>query len=75
MKMEFRGFPPKDSGKWSRQDTIPDKEIDYNINCDEKRLKQILINLQSNALKFTRDHGSITILVENIMKHGLAEWA
>ena len=39
MRMEFRGFPPKDSGKWNRQDTIPEKDIDFNINCDEKRLK------------------------------------
>jgi signal transduction histidine kinase len=36
------------------------------INSDEKRIKQVLMNLQSNALKFTREYGEIQIYCEYI---------
>lgn len=36
------------------------------ILSEEKRLKQVLLNLQSNALKFTKDGGVIRIIVEFI---------
>ena len=35
------------------------------INTDERRLKQVIINLLSNSLKFTRE-GNITLCVENV---------
>ena len=49
MEMKFVGFP-RIGG-----------QFDYMINSDEMRIKQVLINLQSNALKFTKAGGSITV--------------
>ncbi|MEZ4836040.1 MAG: PAS domain S-box protein [Caldilineaceae bacterium] len=34
------------------------------LNCDERRLKQILVNLLSNAVKFTPNQGKVGLRVE-----------
>ena len=34
------------------------------VESDEKRIKQVLMNLQSNALKFTKEKGTIRIIAQ-----------
>ena len=46
--------------------TIPSEAQYLMIESDEKRIKQILINLWSNALKFTREGGTIEFVCEFI---------
>ncbi|MDA1190332.1 MAG: PAS domain S-box protein [Candidatus Poribacteria bacterium] len=36
-------------------------EGNYVIDCDEKRMRQVLLNLMSNAIKYNRAHGTVTL--------------
>jgi len=42
---------------------------DIYVNADEMMLKTVLLNLISNAIKFTKDHGLIKISTKTIDKH------
>jgi signal transduction histidine kinase len=41
-------------------------ELSSILNTDKKRMQQIILNLMSNALKFTDRNGKILLLVEKI---------
>lgn len=43
---------------------------DIEIQVDERKIKQVLLNLVHNAIKFTPDNGSIIISGDTIMKNG-----
>lgn len=63
LKTEFYGFPSRDGRFMQDLDTA---QMNFFVNSDEKRIKQVLMNLQSNALKFTRPGGEIRIIADYI---------
>ena len=42
--------------------TLPDQAVV--VNADRERIRQVLVNLTSNAIKYNRDGGAVNILVE-----------
>lgn len=44
--------------------TAPDDLPELHVLADDQRLKQVLLNLVSNAVKYNRDQGSVTVRAE-----------
>jgi len=42
-------------------------EQDYSVKADKKRLKQVFINLISNAVKYNNEYGKITISINRVV--------
>ena len=65
----FFGFPSKDSKTVTGLPDIELKEVEQNyyyVEADELRFKQVLLNIQENALKHTPRKGSIFILCQYV---------
>jgi signal transduction histidine kinase len=66
IESDFIGFPAKNPALHENSKKLTWDQQNLFIESDEKRIKQVLINLQSNALKFTKEGGKIRILCEFI---------
>lgn len=70
MESEFVGF------EVDNKVSSTGKLLNFVITSDEMRLKQVIMNLQSNALKFTRSGGKVKITatyvqsIDNQIKDG-----
>ncbi|ACI20871.1 sensor histidine kinase [Thermodesulfovibrio yellowstonii] len=57
-------FKEKASKHGIKLDAEISKEADITVTADERKIKQVLFNLVSNAVKFTPDGGSVKITAE-----------
>lgn len=58
--------------KWSvRLAGVPPEAVDRFVLADRQRLKQVLLNFLSNAAKFNRPEGTVTVSVEDVSEEQL----
>lgn len=58
--------------KWSvRIAGVPPEAVDRFVLADRQRLKQVLLNFLSNAAKFNRPEGTVTVSVEDVSEEQL----
>ena len=57
LSFEMKNFPMKKSISGIQKNNPKDSDIDYVICSDTQRVQQVVLNLQSNALKFTPSGG------------------
>ncbi len=61
-------YGPKASSKNVRLNFFIDPRLHGNLRGDVTKVKEVLINLMSNAVKFTSDNGDITVTVNLVGK-------
>lgn len=63
-------FMPQMKAKGINLEVVTDNVVNRYVKCDENRLNRVLLNLISNAFKFTPEKGTITV---SLTQKGISE--